>query len=73
MLNSYALSYITNQPCLFRHLSKLRVKTFIKVGGRYLKATHIGKVVMGRRKGKQIVLEGVLLVPSLRVNLVLWN
>ena len=71
MLNSCALSYMTDQLCLFRHLSKLRVKTWIKVGGRYLKAIHIGKAVIGGRKGKQIVLEGVLLVPSLRVNLVL--
>ena len=71
MLDSYALSYITDQLCLFRHLSKLRVKTWIKVGGRYLKATYVGRAVMGGRKGKQIVLEGVLLVPSLRVNLVL--
>ena len=41
------------------------------MGSRYLKATYMGKVVIGRRKGKQIVLEGVLLMPSLRVNLVL--
>ena len=40
------------------------------MGGGYLKATHIGKAVIGRRKGKQIVLEGVLLMPSLGVNLV---
>ena len=71
MLNSYASSYITDQPCLFRYLSELRVKTWIKVGGRYLKVTHVGRAVMGGRKGKQIVLEGVLLMPSLGVNLVL--
>ena len=41
------------------------------MGGGYLKATHVGRAVMGGRKGKQIVLERVLLVPSLRVNLVL--
>ena len=28
---------------------------------------------MGGRKGKQIVLKGVLFVPRLRVNLVSWN
>ena len=41
------------------------------MGGRYLKVTHVGRAVMGGRKGKQIVLEGVLLMPSLGVNLVL--
>ncbi|XP_073287519.1 uncharacterized protein, partial [Primulina huaijiensis] len=73
MLDSCASSHMTDQPCLFRHLSQLRVRTWIKVGGGYLKATHVGKAVMGGRKGKQIVLEGVLLVPGLGVNLVSWN
>ena len=36
-------------------------------------ATYIGSAVMGGRKGKQIVLKGVLFVPGLGVNLVSWN
>ena len=48
-------------------------KTWIKVGGGYLRATHVGSAVMGGRKGKQIVLKGVLFVLGLGVNLVSWH
>ena len=64
---------MTDQPSLFRELKPLQTRRWIKVGGGYLHATHIGKAVMGGRKGKQIVLKDVLLVPGLGVNLVSWN
>ena len=71
LLDSCASSHMTDQPSLFRELKPLQTRRWIKVGGGYLHATHIGKAVMGGRKGKQIVLKDVLLIPSLRVNLVL--
>ena len=61
---------MTDQESLFRDIKPLERKKWIKVGGGYLTATHVGSAVMGGRKGKQIVLKGVLFVPRLRVNLV---
>ena len=73
LLDSCASAHITDQESLFRELKPLETKKWIKVGGGYLVATHVGSAVMGGRKGKQIVLRGVLLVPGLGVNLVSWN
>ena len=71
LLDSCASSHMTNQLSLFRGpLMELPNKKWIKVGGSYLKATHIGKAVIGRKKGQQVVLKGVLFVLGLRVNLV---
>ena len=70
LLDSCASSHMTDQPSLFRELKPLQTRRWIKVSGGYLYATHIGKAVMGGRKGKQIVLKNILLIPSLRVNLV---
>ena len=61
---------MTNQELLFRDIKPLKRKKWIKVGGGYLIATYIRSAVIGGRKGKQIVLKGVLFVPRLRVNLV---
>ena len=73
LLDSCASAHMTDQESLFRDLKPLERKKWIKVGGGYLTATHVGNAVMGGRKGKQIVLKGVLFVPGLGVNLVSWN
>uniref|UniRef100_A0A9Q8L4L8 Retrovirus-related Pol polyprotein from transposon TNT 1-94-like beta-barrel domain-containing protein n=1 Tax=Passalora fulva TaxID=5499 RepID=A0A9Q8L4L8_PASFU len=73
LLDSCASSHMTDQDSLFRTLKPLQKRKWIKVGGGYLQATHIGSAVMGGPSGKQIVLENVLFVPGLGVSLVSWN
>ncbi len=73
LLDSCASSHMTDQPSLFRTLIPLGRIRWIKVGGGFLKATHVGNAVMGGKAGKQIVLENVLFVPGLGVSLVSWN
>ncbi|KAF2206123.1 hypothetical protein CERZMDRAFT_54456, partial [Cercospora zeae-maydis SCOH1-5] len=70
LLDSCASSHMTDQESLFRELKPLQRKKWIKVGGGYLIATHVGNAVMGGKRGKQIVLKNVLFVPGLGVNLV---
>uniref|UniRef100_A0A9Q8USZ2 Retrovirus-related Pol polyprotein from transposon TNT 1-94-like beta-barrel domain-containing protein n=1 Tax=Passalora fulva TaxID=5499 RepID=A0A9Q8USZ2_PASFU len=73
LLDSCASSHMTDQDSLFRTLKPLQKRKWIKVGGGYLQATHMGSAVMGGPSGKQIVLENVLFVPGLGVSLVSWN
>lgn len=73
LLDSCASSHMTDQPSLFRTLVPLEKAKWIKVGGGFIKATHVGNAVMGGKSGRQIVLENVLFVPSLGVSLVSWN
>lgn len=73
LLDSCASSHMTDQQSLFRELKPLQRKIWVKVGGGYLHATHVGTAVMGGKKGKQIMLRKVLFVPGLGVNLVSWN
>ncbi|RAQ99895.1 CoA-transferase family III [Stemphylium lycopersici] len=73
LLDSCASSHMTDQSCLFRSMTPLTRKKWIKVGGGFLLATHIGNAEMSGRAGRKVVLEDVLLVPKLGVNLVSWN
>jgi hypothetical protein len=73
LLDSCASSHMTDQPSLFRGMKPLQVRKWIKVGGGYIKATHVGEAVMGGKSGQQIILKNVLYVPGLGVNLVSWN
>ncbi|GIZ47373.1 hypothetical protein CKM354_001046600 [Cercospora kikuchii] len=73
LLDSCASSHMTDQESLFRELKPLQRKKWIKVGGGYLIATHVGNAVVGGPKGKLIVLKNVLFVPGLGVNLVSWS
>jgi transposase InsO family protein len=73
LLDFCASSHMTDQPSLFRDMKPLQARTWIKVGGGYIRATHVGEAVMGGKSGQQVVLKDVLYVPGLGINLVSWN